>query len=1137
MKHQSLLGRSYSYFILLVSFAVLLTVTGSAIAKVLDCANPAVSSDVNGLLGNMRGANGRPAVSGKAESAKVFLRGGYLRMLGAPADHHFPVGKAVAGNAEVTAKNFIAEHNAALGIKSKAVDFAHEKSKKKGDCRYERFQQTYSQIPIFGAEAIVQLNSSDGVQYLGSNIMRETDMFDDGYVLTTPTISAAEAELLAVKLMADKQPDAQLKSTNAKLMIYQPSLVGNSGPTRLVWQAVVVSVSGPAVNEFVMIDAHTGEVALHYTQLMDIVGYPNRQIYDAHNQWLDPGTLRRSEGGAASGIEDVDNCYLYFGSIYDFYWNVHIRDSIDNAGLVMSATVRLPMENAYWDGSPDKRRMYFGSGFVADDVAGHELTHGVTQYESNLIYQNESGAINEAFSDMWGEWIDQTDNLGTDDEFVKWYMGEDTSVGSIRNMKYPPEFYMPEIKEGEYWYTGNLDNGGVHTNCGVGDKLCYLLTDGATFNKKTVTPMGIITVANLFYEVQTNLLISSSDYTDLYGCLTQAAINMGWDENQKNNLENACIATEIAKETEGPAEPGAISYPTASSGQHTITWSYSSKAYKYEVQRFKNGKKDWEQVFSGRAFSYTDPNVGDGIYRYRVRAINRNIADGNERFSNWAEGAWDCEVARPPIWTARYNGTGNGYDDASAVAVDDSGNVYVAGSSSGGANDDYTTIKYDANGKQKWSARYNGPGNGNDYTCAAACDEAGNVYVAGTSSGNGTSDDYATIKYNFSGSRMWVKRYNGPGNSFDGARAMVVDGSGNVYVTGYSFDSNANDDYATIKYDTDGNQVWVARYNGPGDSYDEARALAVDGYGNVYVTGSSYGSGTSIDYATIKYDSDGNQVWVARYNGPGNGYDDGRALAVDGSGNVYVTGSSYGSGSGGDYATIKYDPNGNQLWVSRYNGPGNGYDEARALAVDKKGNIYISGYSYSSSVSYDYATIQYDPNGNQMWYARYNGSGSSDDYPSSLIIDKAENVYVTGDSYYDSNSGRDYVTLKYNSEGVKVLRRHESGPGNNADNAYAMALDKFGSLYITGQSYGNNTNYDYATFKVRQENEAAITIEGDFNADGKEDFTDFGIFSDEWSKSNSRADLSGNGKIGIEDLAIFAEDWLECKWTFPGNCW
>ncbi|MBI1746683.1 MAG: SBBP repeat-containing protein [Acidobacteria bacterium] len=171
--------------------------------------------------------------------------------------------------------------------------------------------------------------------------------------------------------------------------------------------------------------------------------------------------------------------------------------------------------------------------------------------------------------------------------------------------------------------------------------------------------------------------------------------------------------------------------------------------------------------------------------------------------------------------------------------------------------------------------------------------------------------------------QQWIARYNGSGNGTDYATALAVDADGNVYVTGYSYGVGTGSDYATVKYDAAGNQLWVARYNGPGNSWDWASALAVDANGNVYVTGWSLGVGTENDYATVKYDAAGNQLWVARYHGPGNSGDGASALAVDAEGNVYVTGGSVGVYRVSDYATVKYDAAGNQLWVARYNGPGN----------------------------------------------------------------------------------------------------------------------------------------------------------------------------------------------------------------------
>ena len=159
-------------------------------------------------------------------------------------------------------------------------------------------------------------------------------------------------------------------------------------------------------------------------------------------------------------------------------------------------------------------------------------------------------------------------------------------------------------------------------------------------------------------------------------------------------------------------------------------------------------------------------------------------------------------------------------------------------------------------------------------------------------------------------------------------------------------------------------QAWIAFYDGPDNRNDEPQAMVVDSTGNVYVTGHSWSDSPRLgyDYATIKYNSNGNQLWVARYNGPGDVIDGAHALALDGQGNAYVAGlCCYGVGGGGDFATIKYDPEGRQLWSYRYNGVANAYDEARALAVDGQGNVYVSGWSEGVGTSSDYATVKYSP--------------------------------------------------------------------------------------------------------------------------------------------------------------------------------
>jgi len=465
-------------------------------------------------------------------------------------------------------------------------------------------------------------------------------------------------------------------------------------------------------------------------------------------------------------------------------------------------------------------------------------------------------------------------------------------------------------------------------------------------------------------------------------------------------------------------------------------------------------------------------------------------------------------------WVRRYKGPGNGNADARAVAVDGSGNVYVTGYSVGdGTSKDYATIKYAPAGNQLWVQRYNGPGNYWDEANAITVDSSGNIYVTGWSKGTKEGYDYATIKYDPAGNQLWVQRYNGPGNSTDEAYAIAVDGSGDVYVTGYSGGSGTFYDYATVKYYPNGDTDWVRRYNGPGKNSDVASAITVDGSGNVYVTGRSW-SGTSFDYATIKYDPSGNQLWVQRYNGPGNSWDYANAIALDGSGNVYVTGLSLGSGTNNDYATIKYDPAGNQIWVQRYNGPGNYIDEATAIAVDGSGNVYVTGSSanVNNASNYDYATIKYDQAGNQLWAKRYNGPGNYYDNATAIAVDGSGNVYVTGYSVSDETQ-YDYATIKYDTAGNQLWVQRYNGPGNYMDYALDIAVDGSGNVYVTGASC-DITNYaDYATIKYVQKEDTCYFTNGEY----------FDINSHAWGFDNSENQLWPAGSGVFPSWSIYSQ--------------
>jgi hypothetical protein len=361
------------------------------------------------------------------------------------------------------------------------------------------------------------------------------------------------------------------------------------------------------------------------------------------------------------------------------------------------------------------------------------------------------------------------------------------------------------------------------------------------------------------------------------------------------------------------------------------------------------------------------------------------------------------------MWVRRYNGPANDYDMACGITVDYHSNVYATGKSLGNSTGyDYATIKYYPNGDTAWVRRYDGPGNSDDEVCAISVDDSGYVYVTGSSGG------YCTIKYNPNGDTAWVRRYTAGETTWDHAFAMTVDDSGHIYVTGCS-GSNENYDYITIKYNRNGDTAWVRRFSEPGETFEVARAITVDRFYNVYVTGYCDAQG-KCDYLTIKYHPNGDTAWVRRYNGPGNAYDCALAIVVDASDYVYVTGSSDQDSLypyNPDYATIRYYPNGDTAWVRRYNGTGKNDDVPQAISVDSSNNVYVTGCSYTIDSGCDYATVRYNADGSAAWLIRYNsGPGYSDDDPCAIAVDDSGYVYVTG-SGSGATSGPDYLTIKY----------------------------------------------------------------------------------------------------------------------------
>ncbi len=503
--------------------------------------------------------------------------GAYLKYIGAPAGDAFDIGATAKSitSADGAAKSFVLDHAGAFGVASPKLNYGTSRISTGLGRTYVHLQQTYDGLPVFGSGVTVQMNGEGNVECVMSDIMRYSDGLYSGSLELIPDLSPGEAKVAAIAALQADYPDLTFSATDPELKIYEPDVIGDVGTTKLVWDLVVKSAYDTSeeepVKEQMLVDAHGGGIVLHYTL---IEGAKSRQVYDAENTPADPGILKRVEGGPVSDIADVNVVYEYAGDTYDFYLDQHNRDSLNNAGLTIQAVVRYcdsllfcPMYNAFWDGL----RVHFGDSYTADDVVAHELTHGVTQYESDLIYYSESGAINESFSDIWGEFVDLTNGAGDDSAGVRWLHGEDLPGGANRNMKNPPAKGDPERYLGTFWYFGIEDNAGVHINSGVGNKLCYLLTDGDTFNGFTVGGMTLPVVADLFYECQTNLLNAGSDYPDLANALLQAGVNLGLSSTDIENIANALYATEIITER-GPFLRDFRATGMSQSGQVALTW-------------------------------------------------------------------------------------------------------------------------------------------------------------------------------------------------------------------------------------------------------------------------------------------------------------------------------------------------------------------------------------------------------------------------------------------------------------------------------------------------------------------------------------------------------------------------------------
>ena len=407
-------------------------------------------------------------------------------------------------------------------------------------------------------------------------------------------------------------------------------------------------------------------------------------------------------------------------------------------------------------------------------------------------------------------------------------------------------------------------------------------------------------------------------------------------------------------------------------------------------------------------------------------------------------------------WVNRYNGQGDYSDRFTSVQTDASGNVYLAGSTiRSGNNQDILVVKLDSNGNLIWQNIYNASASGADSALAITVDTAGNVYITGYAKFLQTATDMVTIKYNSLGVIQWVSNYNYVSDQYEQGNSIVVDASGNVFVTGQSdpdSTTTVSDDYVVVKYNSMGVQQWVQRTNGTGNGLDRPSKIVLDPAGNPVVTGRSDNL-VNYDYLTVKYNgTTGVPLWSVRYDRTHNDWATDLVINPT-NGNIYVTGRSKNIDY--DYATVCYNASGVLQWATIYDNA-IGDNRATNIGIDTAGNLYVTGQSDvgATIVNYDITTLKYNSAGVQQWISTYSGAALNDDIPSGFYVSGAGNVFVTGSTDTDAtlNVSNNYITLKYNTTGTLQWSQNYTSTSSSNDVPKAIVEDAFGNVIVTGST-------------------------------------------------------------------------------------
>lgn len=418
------------------------------------------------------------------------------------------------------------------------------------------FTQKINNVPVFGSVLSVHIrNKSEIYAVVGSLV--------DVIAASESTIPVAEAEEKALEAAASEFTQRPLLHVVlSRQSIFNSGLIESAdNATNQKVQEIIVTDNQefPAYGKRFMVSLQNGEV-LYQEPIMHTA--LNRVVYDCDGNLTNCPAVR-VEGSPVSNRRDPDLMYTQLGDVYNYFKNTFQRDSYNNAGAQIKAFVNVVdpnvgCPNAAWIGAPYSEFLICPN-MVANDIIAHEFTHAVTEYTARLITTKQSGALNEAVSDIF--------SFGLDND---WTMAEDAATGIIRNAADPTQDPArsggphPDRLFSPYYSCRNTDSGGIHANMTVLTKAFYLMSEGGIFNGCSITGMGKNTAHKIWYRALTTYLTTTANFNYAYLSVFQACIDLyGETSATCQQTKGAFQATEVDQQPSG-TQDGALCLNVAS---------------------------------------------------------------------------------------------------------------------------------------------------------------------------------------------------------------------------------------------------------------------------------------------------------------------------------------------------------------------------------------------------------------------------------------------------------------------------------------------------------------------------------------------------------------------------------------------